>query len=448
MLLTDQLTYLTCDLPGIGGVLKQRPEDFLVEEQPLYEPVGEGEHLYLYIEKRELTTTDVVHHIAKAFRIKPRAVGYAGLKDKHAITRQHISVWIPKASDSDCAEALERLSRINRLAILWAQRHTNKLQRGHHGGNRFVLRVRDVEPTHVVRAKRVLDILEKRGVPNYIGEQRFGYRQNSHLMGRALLKGEYQQMLDLLLGSDYPTESEQILQGRAFYRRGEYEQALEVWPKSLRYDRQALDALRQGKDPRSAALQIDRLQRQFLVSAWQSAPFNHVLDRRLREQTFDKLLVGDMAWKHIGRAQFAVDQAAADADNAPGGRIETGEVSPSGPLWGREMLPASQHPAQIELDALLASEVGQDELDGPADNPSAAPKGNRRSLRIMVKDPAVEGGSDEHGPYIRASFELPRGAYATMVMREIIKPSNEPPAQDADQNTAQPQPKGNQQPSP
>ncbi|XAM01223.1 tRNA pseudouridine(13) synthase TruD [Phycisphaeraceae bacterium D3-23] len=417
-MLTDSLAYLTPDLPGVGGLLKQRPEDFLVEEQPLYEPSGQGEHLYLYIEKRELTTMEAIRRVASAFRTHRRNIGNAGLKDKHAVTRQHLSVWLPGVPDDVVAESIERLSNNTKLGVLWAERHGNKLRRGHHGGNRFVLRLRDVEPTHVVRAKDILDTLEQRGVPNYVGEQRFGYRQNSHILGRLLLQNEYAAFLDAMLGSDYDTESPYIVEGRAHYRAGDYQQALEVWPKTLRYDRQALDALRQGKDAEQAVRCIDKSQRAFLVSAWQSSVFNDVLDQRVRAGTFDKLLPGDLAWKHGNRSVFAVDEATAQEENAADGRVPRGEVSPSGPYWGTGMTQPTGEPLELERAALERSGLTEAAL---ADADFRGSEGTRRPMRIMLKSPEVSAGVDEHGPYIKTSFELPRGAYATMVMRELMK---------------------------
>ena len=82
-------------------MLKQRPSDFVVDEQPLYEAEGTGEHLYLFIEKEQQTTTNVVRRLAKMFGVKRSDIGYAGLKDKHAITRQHFSVWLPDATRDD-----------------------------------------------------------------------------------------------------------------------------------------------------------------------------------------------------------------------------------------------------------------------------------------------------------------------------------------------------------
>ncbi len=412
------LTYLTPDLPGTGGTLKQRPEDFLVEEQPLYEPAGEGEHLYLYIEKKGATTLDLARRVAKAFRVKRRDVSYAGLKDKHAITRQLISVWRPGTTNADDAEGLERFSHYPYAHVLWVDRHTNKLRRGHHGGNRFVIYVRDVEPTAVLRAKPILDRLTHAGFPNYLGEQRFGYRQNSHLLGRRLLHRQYQPFLDELIGGPRDDEHEDIRAGRAAYDAGDITLALDKIPGSLRAERQALDALRQGKTPEQAAHAVDRTQRDFLVSAAQSAVFNAALDRRLRAGTLRQLLPGDLAWKHDNRSCFAVDADTAATENADAGRVKSLEVSPSGPLWGHGMTQPAAPVLDDELAALADAGLSPDDF---ADQRHLSTDGTRRPLREKLIDPELSGGVDEHGPYLRLSFTLRRGTYATVALREITK---------------------------
>ena len=414
----QHLAYLTADLPGTGGTLKQRPEDFLVEEQPLYEPAGQGEHLYLYIEKKGATTLDLVRRLAKAFRVKKRDVSYAGLKDKHAVTRQLVSVWRPGSTNADDAEALERFARYPYAKVLWVDRHTNKLRRGHHGGNRFVIYVRDVQPTAVLRAKPILDRLATAGFPNYLGEQRFGYRQNSHTLGRLLLRRQHQDFLDQLIGQPRDDEHPDVQAGRAAYDAGDLETALDKIPGSLRAERQALDALRQRKSPEQAALSVDRTQRDFLVSAAQSAVFNTVLDRRLRGGDFPHLRDGDLAWKHDSRAVFAVDPDTADTENGPDGRVPRLEVSPSGPLWGHGMTPAAGQTAHDELAALTDAGLTPDDF---LPQKHLSTEGNRRPLRESLQDPELSGGVDEHGPYLRLSFTLRRGTYATVALREIMK---------------------------
>jgi len=416
MSLTDSLAFLTADLPGIAGVIKQRTEDFLVEEQPLYRTRGQGEHVYLLIEKTSLTTTDVVRDLAHTFRVGRNDIGYAGLKDKHAIVRQHFSVWLPDRDDE--MECIERLADRRLLKVLWSDRHTNKLRRGHHGGNRFVIRVRNVQPTDALKAKRIIDRLYAQGVPNFVGDQRFGYRQHNHILGRLLLCGEYQAMLDEMLGKAIDADPANMRKGRTAYDQRDYEEALKHWPRHLRFDRQALDALRQGRDAKQAVMAIYRTQREFLISALQSAMFNSVLDRRLREDKLTQLVPGDLAWKHDSRSVFAVDEETANTENASSGRVPSLEVSPSGPMWGINMTRAQGTPGEVESQVLDVFNLRHEHLAGVGD---VYAEGARRPMRIALRDPEVTGGADGHGPYVKLAFEMPRGAFATIVLREVMK---------------------------
>ncbi|MEX0885937.1 MAG: tRNA pseudouridine(13) synthase TruD [Phycisphaeraceae bacterium] len=412
------LTYLTHDLPGVGGRIKVRDEDFLVEEQPAYPFTGEGEHLIAFIEKTQIATTEVARRLARDFRVTRNDVGYAGLKDKHAIARQHFSIRLTDAGETPDA-AIAHVNEHPRINVLWVDRHRNKLRRGHLAGNRFVIRIRDVEPTAVIAAKPILDRLVARGVPNYVGEQRFGYRDNNHVLGRHLLRGEHQALLDEMLGRPTAEESTAMQAARSAYDRGDYAAALDQWPRELHYERHVLDALRQGRSAERAVTAIDLTQREFLVSALQSAMFNRVLDRRLQAGMFDRLLAGDLAYKHDSGAVFRVDAADVEADNAPDGRAARLAVSPTGPMWGHEMMRAEGEPGAIEQAVLGEFDLAEDDLRAVPKR--IAPTGTRRPLRIGLRDADIAGGVDEHGAYIRLAFELPRGAFATVVLREIMK---------------------------
>jgi len=423
---TDTLTHLTADLPGIGGVLKQRPEDFLVEEQPLYQPTGEGEHLMLFIEKTGLTTSEAIYRITKAFRAGRGDAGYAGLKDKHAVTRQHITVRVTDADPIDVSLARITEYSGDKLKVLWHERHVNKLRRGHLLANRFVIRVRQVEPTAVVAAKRCLDRLVASGAPNYVGEQRFGYMRINHTLGRLLLQRKSKEFLDMMLGLKGSVDAIGTQLGRAAYDAGDFAAALEHWPKHLKNDRQALDALRQKKTPEQAVLNIAMDQREFFLSAYQSDVFNRVLERRIRMGLFDRLVPGDLASKHDNRAVFAVDEAVASLENAPGGRMGALEISPSGPMWGSGMTRPAGDVLEWEREALLETGVTEEDLTAGR---HGRIEGTRRPMRTVIQSPEVSGGVDEHGPYIRIAFDLGRGCFATSVLREIMKS----PAANADE---------------
>ena len=131
---TSDLPFLTGDLPGIGGTLRARPEDFFVDEEPAYEPSGNGDHVFVRIEKRGMTTPQAVERIARALTVNPRDIGVAGMKDRHAVTRQWISLPPPVTPEAVQALALEDITMIN------VARHPHKLRTGHVRANRFVLR--------------------------------------------------------------------------------------------------------------------------------------------------------------------------------------------------------------------------------------------------------------------------------------------------------------------
>src|SRR5262245_7615155 len=97
----EPAVYLTQDIPGVGGVLRESPEDFFVEELPLYEPCGSGEHIYLFVEKRNMSTVQMIRLLARHFGIGEESVGYAGLKDKRAVTRQVVSIHVPGKKPAD-----------------------------------------------------------------------------------------------------------------------------------------------------------------------------------------------------------------------------------------------------------------------------------------------------------------------------------------------------------
>ena len=152
----------------LSARIRSVPEDFSVEEIDAFEASGSGEHLLLTIEKRGMNTAFAAKRIAAWAGVAESAIGYAGLKDRHALTRQRFSVWIPKK----IAPAIDALQSDD-MRVLDAQWHARKLPRGALLGNRFVLTLREVEGDREAIETR-LHAIAARGVPNYFGEQRFG----------------------------------------------------------------------------------------------------------------------------------------------------------------------------------------------------------------------------------------------------------------------------------
>jgi len=183
-----------------------------------------------------------------------------------------------------------------------------------------------------------------------------------------------------------------------------------------RAERLVADALDRGASPRDAILEISDEQLRFYVTAFQSALFNRILADRMAEGRFDRLEEGDLAWKHDSRAVFLVtrkDLSGPQLDR----RLADLEISPSGPLWGCRMIRAEGRAGRHERRILDATGVTPEDFDSEL----LETTGTRRSLRMIVRDLDAAGGSDEHGPFIRIRFMLPRGAFATTVLREIMK---------------------------
>lgn len=350
-----ELPFLARDVPPIEARLKQRPEDFQVQEIPSYAPSGEGEHVLFEVEKRGITTQAALERLARALG-RPRAeFGYAGLKDAQALTRQWIS------TRGVAPEALLALA-LEGLRVLSAERHGNKLRVGHLRGNRFRIRLRGVDPGREDDVRAVLAVLARRGLPNAFGPQRFGRDGNSWRLGRELLSGGAR---------------------RERSRRG-------------------VGLLR------------------FYVSAWQSWLFNQVLAARW--ESFDTLIEGDLAWLHDRGAVFRVTDPAADAP-----RAAQQALSPSGPLFGPRMLEPKAAALEVERAVLAAHGLNGPDLGGPR---FLQWQGARRPLRVPVGELEQAFDRDGDGSFLELRFSLPPGAYATCLVRELIKQS--PSSDDAE----------------
>jgi tRNA pseudouridine13 synthase len=398
------LPYLTRDLAGIGGVIKQRPEDFFVQEVPAYEPCGEGEHVYAEIQKINLTTFDAINQIARVLGISNRDIGYAGLKDARAVTRQVLS--IPGVTP----EAVMGL-RIPNLQVLWGSRHVNKLRLGHLVANRFAIKIREVTPTDVVKLRPMIEILQKRGMPNYFGEQRFGRRGDNALLGAALVRNDNIAVLHHLLGApDANTDDTLSLRARAAFDQRDNELAMKLFPRHCGMERRVLARLIKTGKPNAAVREVDERLRRLWVSALQSQIFNVVLTRRI--DTLDRVLGGDIAAKESG-ACFPVESAEIEQP-----RADRWEISPTGPLVGYRVNLATGEPGEIEQGALAAMELQPQDF---RESGRLKVKGARRPLRVRPTDVQLEGGVDEHGAYITTAFTLPAGSYATMFLRELMK---------------------------
>ena len=173
---------VSAGVPGTGGRIKVELADFEVEEVPAYEPSGSGEHLYLWVEKRGVGPEHLTRLLAERLGARAADMGTAGLKDRHAVTRQWISV--PATCEANLARADG-----GGLTLLKVTRHANKLKPGHLRGNRFRVLIRGADPEHAADAARTVALLESQGLPNSYGPQRFGRGGETANLGFACLAG-------------------------------------------------------------------------------------------------------------------------------------------------------------------------------------------------------------------------------------------------------------------
>ncbi len=400
-----ELPYLTPDSPGIGGQIKECPEDFRVDEVPLYSPCGEGTHLYFRLTKAGIPTPAAISRIARYMNVAPAEIGFAGLKDAQALTTQIMSLEHADerrlASLSDPAMTIEILAR-----------HGNKLRTGHLAGNRFSIRLRQVEPAAAIEpARRILDVLERRGVPNYFGPQRFGARGDTGDLGEMLVKGNLDEFIARYLGRPRKTDPEDCRAARDAFDGGFFARALERWPRHYADERRALSAYKKRQHAGPAVGAIDKRMKRLYVSAFQSMIFNEVLSRRL--ESLDKVFVGDLAQKVDSGGVFRVEDATVEQP-----RAERFEISPTGPIPGYRSDLASGEPGEIESAALAKFSVTTESFRGAS---AIGAKGARRALRFNPGCVSLTPGSDARGEFLELSFNAPSGCYATALLRELMK---------------------------
>lgn len=324
------------DGPPLRARLRSVPEDFRVEEILGYDADGQGEHVLLWVEKRGANTDWVARELARFAGVPPVAVGFAGMKDRHAVTRQTFSVQMAGKPDLDWSTFPHA-----EVKVLAATRHSRKLKRGALRGNRFMLILRDVQGDREA-AERVLGQIALRGVPNYFGEQRFG------------------------------REGGNVAQARAMF----------------------------------AGRRVERDKRSFLLSAARSQIFNNVLAARVERGAWDTPLDGEI-WSLAGsRSWFGPEPFT----EVLAGRLARADIHPSGPLWGQ-----GEPPSQAEAGALerAAAAACQDLADGLV---AARMDQERRPLRLIPQDLTWRWLD---GDELELVFELPAGAYATVVVREL-----------------------------
>ena len=362
------------------GTIKHRPEDFLVEEIPAYEPSGEGPHLYVHFKKTNVTTDDVVRAFARALRVERKDIGVAGLKDKVGVTTQWISI---PAEDRTIDERIAAVDgTIEGVEILDRRRHGNKLKTGHLKGNRFTLVIRDIDPARLDEVARTLERIRTLGVPNAFGVQRFGKYGDTHEQARKWLTGKD----------------------------------------------------RAPSDPRL---------RRFHFSAFQSAIFNAVLEHRVEKGLWTVPILGDLLKKEETGGIFVCTDVQLDRERAEQGELcPTGPIV--GDRMRQPEAEAFELEQRIVVPLIEGIDLRRARSLGEGTRRPLRLRLSELSHESIASslDEATSSDSPHGGCAMRVRFVLPKGAYATTVLSNAftISEAGRPDRELSDREHREPQP--------
>lgn len=371
---------------GVDGEIKTKPEDFRVEEIPVEKKAG-GEFLLCELKKKNLTTFQAISKIASALNISEKRIGFAGIKDRRAVTTQRISI---KGVDRGNINGLD----IENVELTPVESSSKPVKPGQLSGNKFEATIRNIELSQRECQKRLEDVRKEvgnDGIPNYFGLQRFGRRRPvSHLVGRKLLKRKFEDSIMIYLTKTFPTENGEFREARErFQEEGNFSEALDYFPQALTYERKLLKKI-SGEEPSRKGEWMKCLKvfpknlRRLFVHAYQSYVFNSSLSELLE-----------------------------------GGKVEN---------FPAKIVGYSTRLSDSKFDQKIKEKLEEDSIK-PDDfrfrEPSElSSEGDVRAAMIRTDIDIEEISEDEINPGSRkvtVSFSLKPGRYATVVIRELRK---------------------------
>ncbi|RLF47479.1 MAG: tRNA pseudouridine(13) synthase TruD [Thermoplasmata archaeon] len=400
---------------GIGGKIKKEPEDFIVEEVPIYPQPSNGRYVIARVTSRNWETNRLIEKLAHNLKISSNSIGYAGIKDKRAVTTQLMSFPVD----------IEKLKNISipdvEIEILY--KSSKPVYSGKLIGNRFHIVIRDVEGSKEDVERIMKEIENLKLIPNFFGVQRFGIaRPITHIVGKYILKNDMEKAVMTYIANPIKGEDEESYKARKFLEETrDFEEALKIYPRKLVFERRIIEYLcSHPGEWKNALLRLPKNLVRIFLHAYQSYLFNKILSCRIKKNLpIDEALEGDIIiiWDKEMVVQsyegIKVNKNNIDKINR---QIKKHRCFPSAAIVGYDLLKAEGIMGDIEKKVMEKEGITEDEFKIPH-MPELACRGMRRIISVPVKH--LKWQFD--GKNLHLQFFLPKGCYATSLLREIMK---------------------------
>jgi tRNA pseudouridine13 synthase len=420
------ISLYSTDTEGIGGQLRQEVEDFIVKEITNRDEGSDGKYLILELVKRDWDTHHFTRTLAKILQISQKRISVAGTKDKRALTTQKISIF-----DLDASEIEKVHLKDIELKVLGRSRKSIEL--GDLWGNDFIITVRSIasspEETKNLLEKTTGEILAQGGVPNFFGVQRFGsVRPVTHLVGKAVVEGDFEKASMLYIAEPFPDEPDETIKARQFVKETRnFREGLKNYPLRLGHERAMMNHLiANPEDFAGSFLVLPKNLYKMFVHGYQSYIYNMILCRRLEKGLpLNQAFEGDIVCfkNDAGLPDSSkTEKVTAETVAAMNRLIKKNRAFITAPLPGYITEFASGIPGEIEQEVLRELNVPLEGFNVEKISEMSS-KGMRREVLLKV-EPKFEVANDELNPGKSKAileFMLPKGSYATTVLREYMK---------------------------
>jgi len=435
------------DVPGIGGRIRERLEDFIVEEitkdrrrvytsltggeerRPV-QGVGKGDYTWFVLEKRNLDTISAIKIIAKSLGLRYDFFSVAGLKDSKAVTAQLVSVF---NVDPDLLEGFK--DKYGNIEVRHCVKMPFRIVPGMLYGNHFIIVVRNIllpEEEVSRRVSLVTQEIGSKGLPAFYGYQRFGtIRPNTHIIGKYILQGKFEDAVMELLAHPYPNEDPRVIELREYIRDTEdYRGALEKFPRALSHERTVLKHLSvRERDYIGALRKLPKTVRRLFISAYQSYLFNKCLSRRVKRGIpINEAVIGDLVAIKLKDGSLG-GVVVANEHNLDflNERIARGDMVLVLNVFGYGTIIQGGVQGDIEREVLKEENISLN-IFKSKHMPEVATRGTYRRACFYPEELTVSNVHEDElnvgAKKVVFEFTLNKGLYATVVLREYMKPKD------------------------